>query len=227
MIFGVDTSVPVTQATLDGVTHAITKPAFWGRYLTGDEYEFGPSDIALLRSSAIKLLPIYQATTAHPSLLHGPNSGGQGTKDAKAAIAAATAHGVPSGSGIAIYADIEGSYTVSVAWLSAWTQQVGGSGFVPGTYCGSDRTGITDAYANISHEERLALLVWSNSPCYYTSAHWSIAGMPTSMGATPISAGGGIHEADIWQYAIPKEGDARQIDLDVCNQRAYAAMWSL
>jgi hypothetical protein len=74
---------------------------------------------------------------------------------------------------------------------------------VPGIYCGSDKSGITDAYAAISHDERIVLLVWSNSPCYDIRNHYSVSGMPATMGAAQMSAGGGLHVPDLWQYAMP------------------------
>ena len=49
--------------------------------------------------------------------------------------------------------------------------------------------------------------------------------MPATMGASPMSAGGGVHTPDMWQYAIPVGSDTQPVDLDVCTQRAFAAMW--
>jgi hypothetical protein len=222
MIFGVDSSDPVSSSLIATVTGAVGKPAFWGRYLTG--YPFSLGEPHVLAQNGIRLLPIYQGTTAHPSLLSGPVS--NGTADANAALAAARSLGVPSARGIALYADIEGSYTASADWLSGWVAGIQGGGYVAGIYCGTDSSGISNAYAGISHDDRASLLIWSNSPCYDVANHWSAAGMPTSMGASPMSAGGGVHTPDMWQYAIPVGADTQPVDLDVCTPRAFAAMWA-
>jgi hypothetical protein len=221
VIFGVDSSDPVSSSMIALVTKAIGKPAFWGRYLTG--FPFSEAETGLLAQNRIRLLPIYQGTTAHPGLLSGPVA--NGTSDANAALHAAKSLGVPAGKGIALYADIEGSYTASADWLSGWVAGIQGGGYVAGMYCGSDKPGITGAYAGISHDDRASLLLWSNSPCFDIANHWSVSGMPTSMGAPPMSAGGGVHVPDMWQYALPVGNDSQPVDLDVCTQRAYAAMW--
>jgi len=207
---------------LADVTQAIGKPAFWGRYLTG--YTFDNDEVRLLSGAGIRLLPIYQGTTQHPGNLSGKVA--DGTADATAALEAAEACGVPSGAGVCLYADIEGSYTVSADWLSGWVAGIQKGQFIPGVYCGSDKTGFTQAYTKISHDDRVSMILWSNSPSYDIANHWSVAGMPTTMSATPISAGGGLHVPDLWQYALPVGDDSQQVDLDVCTQRAYAAMWA-
>ena len=223
MIFGADSANAVTSGVIDQITTAITKPTFWGRYLSG-AYAFDAGERALLWSKGIRILPIYNGTTDHSAALNGTTA--DGTNDAQAALAAASAQSVPSGTGIALYADIEGSYLVSGAWLSGWVQGVQGGGYVAGIYCGTDKSGITDAYSQISHDDRVSLLIWSNAPCFDAKNHWSVSGMPTAMQAVPMSAGGGIHVPNLWQYAMPLEGEAQIADLDICDGDAYDAMWA-
>ena len=221
--FGVDSSGAVNRL-LSTVVNALTKPAFWGRYITG--YTVSSAELTFLGANGIKLLPIYQATTAHPSSLQTTS---QGQSDAHAAMSAATQSGIPSHKGIAIYADIERGYGVTAAWLSAWTNTVLSGGFVPAVYCATDddaEPGIVSAYGALSHAQRVALLIWTNSPALYDSSVWSAAQIPTVIEGAQIAGGGGSHVPNVWQYAIPGGTNPNQpVDLDVCDDTAFNAMW--
>jgi hypothetical protein len=221
--FGVDSTSAVNRL-LSTVVAALKKPAFWGRYVTG--FPVTAAELTFLGANGIKLLPVYQATTAHPQALQ---TASQGQSDAHAAMSAATGCGIPSHRGIALYADIERGYGVTAAWLSAWTDTVQSGGFVPAVYCASDddaSPGIVSAYGALSHDQRTALLLWSNAPALYDSSVWSAAQIPASIGGVPIAAGGGSHVPNVWQYAIPGGTDPNQpVDLDVCDDTAFAAMW--
>jgi hypothetical protein len=221
--FGVDSTGAVNRL-LSTVVTALKKPAFWGRYVTG--YPVTTAELQFLGANGIKLLPVYQATTAHPQSLQ---TASQGQSDAHAAMSAATACGIPSHHGIALYADIERGYGVTAAWLSAWTSTVQSGGFVPAVYCASDDAaspGIVSAYGALTHEQRTVLLVWSNAPALYDSSVWSAAQIPESIGGVPVTAGGGSHVPNVWQYAIPGGTNPNQpVDLDVCDDAAFAAMW--
>ena len=219
--FGVD-SVGSANRLLSTVVNALKKPEFWGRYLTG--FPFNAGEAKFLAANGIKLLPVYQATTAHSSSLRTTQ---QGQSDAHAAMSAATGLGVPKGKGIALYADIERGYQVQTPWLAAWTETVQAGGFVPAVYCASDDPPLVQAYGGLSHDDRVALLVWSNSPCVFDSGVWSASKIPAAVGGAPINAGGGVHAPNVHQYAIPGGSDPSQpVDLDVCDDTAFAAMWS-
>ena len=221
MHFGVD-SVRSANTTLGAVVSVLKKPEFWGRYLTG--FAFTPSEARFLGAAGIRLLPVYQATTAHP---HSLQTTAQGQSDAHAAMSAATGLGVPKNTGIALYADIERGYNVQSPWLAAWVETVQSGGFVPGVYCASDDAPLVGAYGALSHADRTVLLVWTNSPCVFDSGVLSTAKIPTTMGGAPIRAGGGVHTPNVWQYAIPGGTNPNQpVDLDVCDDAAFAAMWS-
>jgi hypothetical protein len=204
------------------VVSMLKKPEFWGRYLTG--FQFSPSEAKFLRAAGIKLLPVYQATTSHP---HSLQTTAQGQSDAHAAMSAATGLGVPKNHGIALYADIERGYQIQSDWLAAWTETVQSGGFIPGVYCASDDPPMVSAYGALTHGDRSVLLVWTNSPCVFDSSVLSVAKIPAAIGGAPIMGGGGAHVPNVWQYAIPGGLNPNQpVDLDVCDDTAFAAMWS-
>jgi hypothetical protein len=216
--WGVDTSVNVTQPLIDAATAHIQKPAFWGRYLTG--YPIVAPELALLSRQQIRLLPIYQRTTAHPGLLSGGTSGQQGAKDAAEAIALARdTHNIPTHKGIAIYADIEPEYDVSRYWLGAWIQDLTAAGYVAGIYCGSNQPGIIAGMAGLGHVDPSNVMIWSCMPHDTTKTHK--ADVPVAFGTPGFSVGGVEFPVEMWQYCL----DFGDYDFNVCTPRAFAAMW--
>ena len=218
LFWGVDTSKPVSASSIDQMTATIRKPAFWGRYLTGFVLE--SEEIRLLTQQGIRILPIYQRTTAHHTLLFGPASGDQGQTDAAEAVELARRIGIPTNSGVAIYADIEPEYDVSPAWLEAWIGGLHGAGFIAGLYCGSNQPGIIRGIAQMGTVDQTKVIVWSCMP--HDNSKTSKADVPAKIGPPSLKSSTSEYVVDAWQYALDFEGD---FDFNVCSQRALAAMW--
>jgi hypothetical protein len=216
--WGVDTSGNVTQGLIDDATGRIQKPAFWGRYLTG--YPVTAGEIVLLKQQQIRLLPIYQGTTAHPNLLSGDVSGQQGAKDAVEAIGIARdTHGIPTNKGIAIYADIEPEYDVSHYWLSAWIRELTAVGYIGGIYCGSNQPGIIAGMSRLIGVDPTKVIIWSCMP--HDTTKTTKADVPVAFGTPGFSVGGVVFPVEMWQYCL----DYGDYDFNVCSDRAFDAMW--
>lgn len=216
--WGVDTSGNVTQELIDDARGRIQKPEFWGRYLTG--YPITADEIALLKEQQIRLLPIYQGTTAHKDLLSGDVSGQQGAKDAAEAIGIARdTHKIPTNKGIAIYADIEPEYDLSHYWLSAWINELTAAGYVAGIYCGSNQPGIIAGMSRLSGVDPAKVIIWSCMP--HDTTKTSKADVPVAFGSPGFSVGGVVFPVEMWQYCL----DYGDYDFNVCSDRAFDAMW--
>jgi len=216
--WGVDTTANVTDELVAGAQSRIRKPDFWGRYLTG--FPITADEIALLKGQRIRLLPIYQGTTAHPSLLIGATSGQQGAKDAAAAIAIARdTHRIPTGMGIAIYADIEPQYYVSHYWLTAWIDTMTAAGYLAGIYCGSNQPGIIAGMSGLTGVDPAKVLIWSCMP--HDTTKTGRGDVPVSCGAPGFVVGRAVYPVDMWQYCL----DCGDYDFNVCSDRAFDAMW--
>ncbi|MGD1065584.1 MAG: glycoside hydrolase domain-containing protein [Vulcanimicrobiaceae bacterium] len=218
LLWGVDTSNPINDASIARATQQIQKPAFWGRYLTG--FRISSAEIALLASHQIRLLPIYQGTTTHPSLLSGGISGQQGVKDAADAIRLARdVHGIPAGRGVALYADIEPEYVVSRYWLTAWIQELTGAGYLAGIYCGSNQPGIMAGMGGIGYIDPANVVIWSCMP--HDTTKTGKADVPTVLQPPGFTVGTTTFPVEMWQYCL----DFGDFDFNVCTRRAYDAMW--
>jgi hypothetical protein len=216
--WGVDTSGNVTQDLIDDAQSRIKKPDFWGRYLTG--YPITSDEIALLKQQRIRLLPIYQGTTAHPSLLSGGTSGQQGARDAAEAIGIARdTHNIPTGKGIAIYADIEPEYDVSHFWLEAWVGAMKDAGYLAGVYCGSNQPGIIAGMSGLDAVDPANVIIWSCMP--HDTTKTGRGDVPVSFGTPGFVVGQAVYPVEMWQYCL----DYGDYDFNVCSDRAFNAMW--
>ena len=153
-------------------------------------------------------------------LLTGGSSGQQGTSDAADAVhIAKQGYAIPTGKGIAIYADIEPQYDVSSFWIDAWIEGVSAGGYIPGIYCGSNQPGIIAGMASIKPANLARVIIWSCMP--HNTALTAKKDVPTSIIPPGFSVGGSSAGIDMWQYCL----DFGDFDFSIATDRAFTAMW--
>ncbi len=219
LTWGIDTSEQAGSGLLNTVTAHIGKPGFWGRYLTG--YPLTTTEVAFFKAQNIPIIPIYQKTTAAPSSLSGGASGKQGnTHGTDAATIASGTFGIPTDAGIAIFADIEPTYTPSHYWIEGWIHAITNAGYVPGLYCGSNQPGIIAGMNGVDPALAASLIVWSCMP--HDTTLTEKAEIPTAITPPGFTVGGTHVGIDMWQYCL----DYGAFDFSVATDRAVAAMWT-
>jgi hypothetical protein len=230
VVWGVDsartanTNAPDGTVAFDSVTQkAGAVPAFWGRYIVGN-YTITSAEAAYLHSKGCKILLVSNGPKNSGSSVQGGFAEGQADGNA-AADAAAQALSVPAG--VALYADIEGSWAVTSDWLRGWATAVTQRGFVSGFYgdCTPTST-FAQAYcvAQATEPTVTGSLLWSMEPEPGTPCQ--AAGAAPSYAPAAPSCGGSVV---LWQYTEEcwedTLGTNAGIDMDLAMDAAISVMW--
>ena len=181
------------------------------------------TEVAYLHSKGVKVVVLYNAATNSPRSVLGGTAEGQ--KDAEAAATAATALHVPGG--VAIYADIEGSWAVTPEWLRAWVATLTEKSYAPGFYCdcASSAPFVKSYCAALKTDSTLSgSFLWSMEPELNPQCR---AGPEAPAYAPSIPQCGG--NVVLWQYTEgcweDKLGKNAGIDMDLATGAAVALMW--
>jgi glycoside hydrolase-like protein len=169
MAWGVDSARTPNSTAVDGTVcfdsvaeRAGASPAFWGRYI-GARFAMDKAEAAFLHAKGCLVLPIYNGTSNTVGSVKRGLAEGQA--DANAAATAALTLGIPAG--VAIYADVEGSWAVTSDWIRGWATGITARNFVSGLY-GDCRPGATFAQAYCAAQEVEPIvggsLLWSMEP---------------------------------------------------------------
>ena len=219
LLWGVDSCKAFTQdpsgtsGLYPQVAGSYGVPDFWGRYLTTTYYcpALSATEIAAARVRNLAILPIYDDYDCGALTGYGTGRG-----YAAGATAAASAMGIPAGTGIVI--DIEppgdacpGASFVDSSFLEAWYDGVTAAGYVP-VYYGDTTAGSAFAKgwcgAVAAHPEyATTAFLWSFEP--------SLLGRYTKRSAPgfgPNSIGCGGDVAG-WQYQL-SAGSTPDVDSD-------------
>ena len=230
VLWGVDSARTANSPGKDGTVAAFdlvaqragVAPAFWGRYI-GGLYSITAPEVAFLRARGTKILLIYNGAKNSPQSVQGGVDRGQA--DGKAAVNAISTIAVPQG--VAIFADIESSWTVTPEWIQGWVIAIRDRGYVPGLYgdCQPSAT-FAKAYSSaISLDSSVeTCFLWTMEPEPFSDCR---AGTNAPAYA-PASPSEGVR-VDLWQY---KEGCWEDIlgatlgvDMNLATAAAISLMW--
>ncbi|MGH2461754.1 MAG: glycoside hydrolase domain-containing protein [Chloroflexota bacterium] len=213
---------PNTQSTVfDYVTlKAGESPLFWGRYI-GGSFALNSDEVDYIHGKSCKILPIYNGATS--GSVSGTYQDGQ--NDAKNAINAAQALGVPYGK--VIFADIEASWSPSVAWIKGWSDTIfdsiyaGSGGFYANTSSSNPFNGAYCAAYNGDSEMQISVgFIYADEPepgC--TTAGGAPAWGPS---APPCNNGAVV----AWQYAEScYMSGVVGVDEDLVNATGWYYLW--
>ena len=219
LLWGVDSCKAFTQdpsgasGLYPQVAGSYGVPDFWGRYLTTTYYcpAISATEIAAARARNLGILPIYDDYDCGALTGYGTGRG-----YAAGATAAASAMGIPAGTGIVL--DIEppgdacpGASFVDSSFLEAWYDGVTAAGYVP-VYYGDTTAGSAFAKgwcgALAAHPEyATTAFLWSFEPSllgHYTK-RTAPGFAPNSIGCSGDVAG--------WQYQL-SAGSTPDVDSD-------------
>lgn len=213
ILWGIDTASKITDSFLQCVKDNYGKPAFAGRYLeTKPGYSYGltKEEIAFLHKHEVKVLTIYNQ-------FHNAEGYEHGKAEANQAIKLANQLGIPAG--VAIFADVEPTYSINDGFLKGWILTINHSKYQAGIY-GVFRpyTSLTNAYQalinkNITLHNKVVL--WSSSTAQGV----------TKKGNAPDFNPSSPNEMNIaiWQYGL--EGKQCNIDTNLINSSTLKALW--
>jgi hypothetical protein len=230
MSWGVDSARTPNSNALDGTVcfdsvtqRAGAAPAFWGRYI-GGFYAMTAAEATYLHGKGCSVLLVYNGTSNSAGSVQGGFAEGQA--DGNAAADAATALAVPPG--IAIFADVEGSWTPTSDWLRGWATAVTARNFIPGMYANcTPGSNFAQAYcvAQAAEPAVAGSLLWSMEPEPAAAACQAGANAPPFAPATPGCAANVV----LWQYTEgcweDTLGNNAGIDMDVAMDTALTVMW--
>lgn len=216
-LWGVDTNSPTSPSFVGQVTTALGAPQFVGRYFTLPPGAGTPLSQAEASSLSSQGLPIL--------LLNSPNNsnltaGSTAVTEANAAVAQATVFGVPQGT--ALFRDVENSYQIDSAYITAWYNTIAGAGYVPGFYENPlpGSSGFSSAYcAAVSGQASIGAgtVLYSDEPESGTS--FARSDMPAYAPSAPPCANTTI----AWQYLI--QAPSVNVDVDEVPAQYGHYLW--
>lgn len=212
--FGVDSAARVTSSFYDCVVNQYGKPDFWGRYLTrvsGVSDGLSASEVALLHSKGVKILPIYNQFSQATGYSYGQQVG-------QMAITAAKSLGMPNG--VPIFADVEVMYAVDAQWVRGYVETLLASPYPPGIYANPTNGSFNQSYCTaISENSSIEqTIIWSNEPEPGVSSKSSApAWNPAKPTCTSTVSG--------WQYGENGTACSSGIDTDLVLPTLYDKLW--
>lgn len=167
LIFGADSALPATTRLTNGydlytwVMRQNSFPSFWGRSLSGGN-QITKEEIEFLRGKGCKIALILDELT------EAGVSGSDGKNDALRAVEAARTLGVPSNSGIALFAFIRPDWSVNHNWMISFAATLVNNGFVPGFI------GNTDSSKNFNFDRQCNHYMNATKDAeYYGAVYWA------------------------------------------------------
>jgi len=198
-------------------------PAFWGRYI-GGRFAVTSSEAAFLHGKGARILVTYNGATDSPDSVRGTFAEGQ--NDAGKAASGAMALHIPAG--VAIYADIEGSWLVNPQWLEGWVAALAQKKYAPGFYGDCTPTSpfaVSYCAARKANPALPASLLWSMEPELNSSKCHAGSQAPAYSPALPACG----ESAVLWQYSEGCWEDVMGVnagvDMDLAMDAAMAVMW--
>lgn len=201
---------------------ALRKPDFWGRYI-GGHYALTATEADFLLAQGCSILVIYNGAYDDAKSVRGGSK--EGVNDAKKAIAAATALGVPKST--YIYADIESGWRVTAKWLEGWSDTMhdsdfGGAGGVYANPLPLNAPHFNVPYCQAFNDDENMRgkdgvrggYIYSSEPepgCGRIPHHFAPATPPCNPNTV------------IWQYAESCYGGL--VDQNLANDIGYWSMW--
>lgn len=211
MIFGADSIQPVDTELTNGYdlfTWVMRKngiPSFWCRNISGTS-AVTAEEAEFLHRKKTKI-----ALTFNDLTERGVSSA-DGTNDAIRLIQAAKALGVPDDNGVALFAAIDGNWSVSHNWMTTFSSMLAGFGYVPGFI------GNTDSSKNCSFDRECG---------HFLQATEEVGHFGTVYGATEPKREG---EPAEWGPFCPSDLTREQIALwysgtIACNDAPVSAVY--
>jgi hypothetical protein len=229
-VWGVDSARTANGLAADGATLAFdavtaqagATPAFWGRYIVGN-FVITSTEAAYLQGKGCKILLISNGPTNTAGSVQGGFAEGQ--SDGNAAADFASNLGVPAG--VALYADIEGSWSPTSDWLRGWATAVNAKNYVSGFYANcTPGSAFDQAYCTAKGAEPAVAgsLLWSMQPepnpqCQAAAAAPTYAPAATSCNGLVVLW---QYTEDCWEGLL---GANAGIDMDLAMDAAIAVMW--
>ena len=222
-IFGVRSATPINKKLKNGYTlydwvkRQKCFPAFCMRTLSG-ENKITAEEIEFLKSKDCKIgLVIRDLTEAKISTVNG-------TEDARKAVEAAKALGVPANAGIAIFAEIKPEWSVNHNWMISFAQAISANGYVPAFI------GNTDSSKNFNFDRQCSHYVQATKNVNYFGAVFmatepKIDGMPKKWEPYCPSA---LEPEDIHLWCCGSKttfGKIEVADVYARDEKVLANMW--
>lgn len=214
-LWGVDTISPTSASFLHSVDARIGAPQFIGRYLVFKHATpLSGAEAALLHDHEIPILLI--ASPANTTL----TTASAAVIEARSAVARARNLRVPRG--VAIFRDVETSYTIRTAYIEAWYSTVKAAGYTPGFYANPlERGQFSAAYcAAVTTRPAIASTALYSNENEQPGYGFARSEKPAWSGARP----GCPNTTVVWQY---KENFTEiNVDVDEMNPRFTDELWA-
>lgn len=212
-IWGIDSSISVTDELYQCITRYFGHPEFWGRYLTrvpNASEGLTKEEIAFLHTKRIKIIPIYNN-------FRNATGTNQGRTAATNAIFNAKRLGVPKGK--ILFANIEKFFDVDAEWIKAWVDTIYISGYRSGFYHDPIKGAFSQAYCKAVEENanvKTQAVLWSAEP---------EAGTTSKKKAPKFKP---IHpncNKDVWVWQYGRNAKECPIDTNLADARILDYLW--
>lgn len=212
-IWGVDSAAKVNKELYDCVLTRFGKPLYWGRYLVSVPNAaegLTREEIALIRNSGTKILPIY----SNFSSAMGER---QGRLVANNMIFNAKKLGIPRGK--ILFANIERFFPVDAAWINGYINTMYNSDYKGGIYFDSLEKNFQQGYCEaIANNKNLAtnVVLWSARP---------ETGVSKANTAPRFRPSKPPCQANVWGWQYGRNAAECPIDTNLINQRLFDLLW--
>lgn len=212
-IWGVDSSINVTNDLYQCVVRKFGYPKFWGRYLTRVPHVsegLSIEEISFIKSKGIKILLIYNNFQNAIGLK-------QGQVAASNAIYHAKRFGAPKGT--IIFANIEKFMDVDAEWIKAWVERIYISGYRSGFYNDPVHGDFNKAFCKAVQENEKVknqAVLWSAEPETGTTPENKA---PNFRPRTPDC------RKDIWIWQYGRNAKECAIDTNLADPRILGYLW--
>lgn len=212
-IWGVDSSINVTNELYQCVLQNYGLPSFWGRYLTrvpNASEGLTKEEISFIKSKGIKIVPIYNNFRRAIGI-------GPGRTAAANAIFHAKRLGAPKGT--VIFANIEKFFEVDAEWIIAWVEKIYLSGYRTGFYhypvTGHFNKAFCEA-VQINEKVKNQSVLWSAEP---------ELGATTEKKAPNFLPTAPVCKKDVWIWQYGRDAKQCAIDTNLADQRIFSYLW--
>ncbi|MCM3760667.1 DUF1906 domain-containing protein [Alkalihalobacillus oceani] len=210
--WGVNSTARLTEEFYQCVLSEFGQPDFWGRYLSdipGVSEGLTMEEAHFIRDKGMKLLPIYNNFSAAV----GERAGSVAARNA---IFKARSIGLVEG--VFIFANVDRSFDVDSAWLTAWVKSFYQSPFRPGFYADPDEGHFNEAFCQATEATPLVgeqAVIWSAEP---------EPGVTTKRRFPPYAPSGPDCEANVWAWQYGRDASACPIDTVLMQQQLYETL---
>lgn len=210
IVWGVDTANRVSNSFYKCVVNHYGSPKIWGRYMdskANTSTGLTQKEISFIHGKNGKILLIFNH-------FHKATGYQNGEEAAHSAISKAKKLGAPKG--VAIFADVEPTYSVDASFIKGWVKTLSQSPYKAGIYGDfTKNSDLNKAYQAAQNNLHTQPILWSNRPVRgITSAKKA----PDFQPSAPKKA-----KTWVWQYGV--NANQCNIDTDLAKSEILKYLW--